>query len=109
LAALTGMGMITINNTLLSMEQADLAADIPEPEAERASPGRVRPDDKWRMGRTYDTHGLYSLRPMTGAPPNGGYRPVFRRWFAVEDRFFGFIEPTDSYFSSFYFFTPDYQ
>ncbi len=109
LAALTGMGMITINNTLLSMEQADLAADIPEPEAERASPGQVRPDDKWRMGRTYDTHGLYSLRPMTGAPPNGGYRPVFRRWFAVEDRFFGFIEPTDSYFSSFYFFTPDYQ
>jgi hypothetical protein len=61
------------------------------------------------MGRTYDTHGLYSLRPMTGAPPDGGYRPVFRRWFAVEDRFFGFIEPTDSYFSSFYFFTPDYQ
>jgi hypothetical protein len=109
LAALTGMGMITINNTLLSMEQADLAADIPEPEAERASPGQVRPDDKWRMGRTYDTHGLYSLRPMTGALPNGGYRPVFRRWFAVEDSFFGFIEPTDSYFSSFYFFTPDYQ
>jgi hypothetical protein len=109
LSALTGMGMVAINNTLLSMEQTDLVADIPEPESERASPGQVRPDDKWRMGRTYDTHGLYSLRPMTGAPPNGGYQPVFRSWYAVQDRFFGFMEPTNSYFSSFYFFTPDYQ
>ncbi len=96
-------------NSLIKMEAKNLAEDVAEPEAERASPGQVRPDDKWRMGRTYDTHGLYSLRPMTGAPPNGGYRPVFRRWFAVEDSFFGFIEPSDSYFSSFYFFTPDYQ
>ena len=109
LSALTGMGMITVNNTLLSMEQSDLAADIPEPEAERASPGQVRPDDKWRMGRTYDTHGLYSLRPMTGAPSNGGYRPVFGRFRAEQDRFLGFTEPTNSFFSSFYFFTPDYQ
>jgi len=109
LSALTGMGMITVNNTLLSMEQSDLAADIPEPEAERASPGQVRPDDKWRMGRTYDTHGLYSLRPMTGAPSNGGYRPVFGQFRAEQDRFLGFIEPTNSFFSSFYFFTPDYQ
>lgn len=109
LSALTGMGMITVNNTLLSMEQSDLAADIPEPEAERASPGQVRPDDKWRMGRTYDTHGLYSLRPMIGAPSNGGYRPVFGRFRAEQDRFLGFTEPTNSFFSSFYFFTPDYQ
>ena len=109
LSALTGMGMITVNNTLLSMEQSDLAADIPEPEAERASPGQVRLDDKWRMGRTYDTHGLYSLRPMTGAPSNGGYRPVFGRFRAEQDRFLGFTEPTNSFFSSFYFFTPDYQ
>jgi hypothetical protein len=109
LSALTGMGMITVNNTLLSMEQSDLAADIPEPEAERASPGQVRSDDKWRMGRTYDTHGLYSLRPMTGAPSNGGYRPVFGRFRAEQDRFLGFTEPTNSFFSSFYFFTPDYQ
>jgi len=109
LSALTGMGMITVNNTLLSMEQSDLAADIPEPEAERASPGQVRPDDKWRMGRTYDTHGLYSLRPMTGAPSDGGYRPVFGQFRAEQDRFLGFIEPTNSFFSSFYFFTPDYQ
>ena len=109
LSALTGMGMITVNNTLLSMEQSNLAADIPEPEAERASPGQVRPDDKWRMGRTYDTHGLYSLRPMTGAPSNGGYWPVFGRFRAEQDRFLGFTEPTNSFFSSFYFFTPDYQ
>ena len=109
LSALTGMGMVTINNTLLSMKDDDLAVDIPEPEAERASSGQTRPDDKWRMGRTYDTHGLYSLRPMTGAPSNGGYRPVFGRFRVEQDRFLGFIEPTNSFFSSFYFFTPDYE
>ena len=92
LDALTGMGMVTINNTLLSMEKTDLAVDIPEPEAERASSGQMRPDDKWRMGRTYDTHGLYSLRPMTGAPPNGGYRPVFGQFRGLQNRvdFLGF-------------------
>ena len=109
LSALTGMGMVTINNTLLSMEQSDLVADVPEPEAERASAGQMRPDDKWRMGRTYDTHGLYSLRPMAGAPSNGGYRPVFGQFRAEQDRFLGFIEPTNSFFSSFYFFTPESQ
>lgn len=109
LSALTGMKMETVNNTLLAMEQANLVSDIPEPEAERATPGEVRPEDKWRMGRTYDTHGLYTLRPMTGVLPQGGYPPVFGRFQVEQDRFLGFVAPTNSYFSSFYFFTPDYQ
>ena len=109
LSALTGIiNYASINNTLLAMEQAGLATDIREPEAERASPNMVRPDDKWRMGRTYDTHGLYSLRPMEGLS-NGGYPPVFGPFRSEPDRFLGFSSPTNFYFSTFYFFTPDYE
>ena len=98
-----------VYQSLIAMEAKNLVEDVVEPEAERESPTNTRPEDKWRMGRAYDTHGLYSLRPMTGAPSNGGYRPVFGRFRAEQDRFLGFIEPTNSFFSSFYFFTPDYQ
>ena len=99
----------SIFNSLIAMEAKNLVEDVIEPEAERESPNEPRPDDKWRMGRTYDTHGLYSLRPMTGAPSNGGYRPVFGQFRAEQDRFLGFSEPTNSFFSSFYFFTPENQ
>jgi hypothetical protein len=124
LDARTGLGIVTINNTLVLMKDDDLAADIPEPEAERASSGLPRPDDKWRIGRTYKTHGLYSLRRMTGGLSDGGYPPEFGELIGQteERRFLGFEEQpqqANAYFNErkpdplqnrpFYFFTPDYE
>ncbi len=117
---LTGLDMIhneappisrlRILRTLEKMKIDNLAEDISEPEAERDSPGMARPEDKWRIGRIYYTHGYYSLRPMTGALPQGGYTP---NWGLLgnPERLRGFKMPplTNSYFNTFYFFTPDYQ